>query len=327
MDGRTIIFVGLVALFAFVAGAMCVGLASDDDDDSRRARPRDRSDVPVEDESAELEQTVESTPPEVPEETEEEGPRPGVRGVRGVVLGLDDEPVEDAEVVVEGDERARDVTDRNGIYLMSGVSNIDLVLLVSAPGYAAARAEIADAEPGGEQEHDIELEIGETAAGQVVDERGDPVYDAEVRCADRKRDKLRTQSDRRGRFELPAGAVGCQAVAEHQSHGASPRVLLSAGPDNIIALIAPGSIEGIVVDENNRPLTSFQLSLVDHPYRQTFSHPRGRFKIPSLAQGEYLIEITSPRHAPAKSKRIRVDRGEAVRGVRIVLRPSSAARP
>src|SRR5690606_32274299 len=154
--------------------------------------------------------------------------------------------------------------------------------------------------PDAEQRVDAVLEIGDGVAGTVVDADGRPVQGARVACAGSTEREVATETDSDGRYELPARAAGCDAVAEHARLGASPRVELALGPGNLIALQPPGSIAGTAVDEQGKPLSSFVLSIVSFRplsrgtkgrshYRQTFLHPQGRFVVSGLAAGSYVL--------------------------------------
>jgi hypothetical protein len=167
-----------------------------------------------------------------------------------------------------------------------------------------------------------------TVRGRVVDGDGRPVESAWVGCA--KRQEIFATSDRDGRFELPAGADGCEAYASHPELGRSPNVTLSAGTDNRIELPSPGAIAGCVVDETSRPVAAYLIAVESfepaHPDSERFGggsrsieHPQGAFEIKGLAAGKYVLVVSSAGRPPARSDRIEVEAGRTTSGVRITL--------
>lgn len=164
--------------------------------------------------------------------------------------------------------------------------------------------------------------------GQVVDGEGRAVESAWVGCA--KKQELFATSDRGGRFELPAGADGCEAYASHPELGRSPNVTLSSSGDNRIELPSPGAIAGFVVDETSRPVASYLIAVESfepaHPDSERFGggsrsieHPQGAFEIKGLAAGKYVLVVSSAGRPPARSDRIEVEAGRTTSGVRITL--------
>jgi hypothetical protein len=318
--GRVLPIVGIALLLLIVPIAMCVGLGSE-------PTPRASEAIaPPFDEP--LDELDEEPFPEEDEPLPEPEPAEGLREITGVVSGLDDEPLEGIDVHDEGSRR-HDVTDRDGRYRLRRVGTAPTTLEVRAPGYAEAHLSIARGEPGEQRVVDVFLEAGDTVGGKVVDADGRPVARATVRCADRRDGALAAQTDGFGRFELPAPAAGCEGVAEHQGSD-SPRVTLASGPDNVIELVAPASIAGVVVDAEGKPVRTFVLAIESfrpagggtgtRTYRQTFSHPQGRFTMSNVPAGTYVLSASTPRIGPVRTADIAVEAGAQVDGLRIVLR-------
>lgn len=322
--GRLLPLVGVGLLLLIVPLAMCVGLRDEPPPPSTRAPPRLEGP-----ERTEAEQPLDAEAPFDAEAPDEEVPvAEGLREIAGTVHGLDDEPLEGIEVLDEG-ARRRDVTDRDGRYRLRRVGTAPTAIVVRAPGYAEARLAVARGEIGERGVVDVFLEAGDTVGGRVIDAAGRRVVRATVRCADRHDDALRAESDGYGRFELPARAAGCAGVAEEQGQE-GPRVTLVRGPDNLLELPAPASIAGVVVDAAGQPVRTFLLSIESYraadgsakarSYRQTFSHPQGRFTMSNVEAGTYVLSVSAPRLGPARSEAVVVEPGAQVDGVRIVLR-------
>lgn len=100
----------------------------------------------------------------------------------------------------------------------------------------------------------------EFVKGSVLDSDGQPVKLATVGCTDRSQELMAT-TDSDGRFQLPLEASGCSVVARHPQHPASEPTPVQTGKDNVVRLGAGGTLEGLVVDDENRPVTSYRLSV------------------------------------------------------------------
>lgn len=171
--------------------------------------------------------------------------------------------------------------------------------------------------------------------GSVVDADGQPVSRATVGCDDRS-SHLTTITDTEGRFLLPMEASGCSVVAHHPQSPSSERTRIEAGKDNVVRLGAGGTIEGVVVDEQGRPIASYRLSveLFLPKTEGTNLGPRGRpqqvnedsgsFRLERMPAGKYVLVASAPGQPPGKSDSVDVDAGQTTRNVRIVLpRPAT----
>jgi len=331
-DARWLPAAGIGALLLVVPMLLCVGLRGDDDDDghegprrSDRASIHDDGDL---DEQAPRDDEADAVVDDRSEEDgveELDGPVFGERELFGVVRDADGEPVPGAEVMRQGGSRY-DETNEEGRYELGSLPAAELVLTVRAKGYRLAELTVPDGVADARERVDVTLEDGARPGGVVVDPEGHPVRDAEVSCEDG--DDQKTESDAYGRFELGEDAVGCPARATQGSYGASAQVTLVAGPGNRLALTTPGAIEGVVVDPQGHPVTTFLVAIVSytdaegHPgkatYRQTFSHPRGRFTIGRLGAGRYELEVAR-RGAQVRTKAIEVEPGGEAAKVRVVM--------
>lgn len=166
-------------------------------------------------------------------------------------------------------------------------------------------------------------------AGLVLDPEGRPLNQAFVACDDRP--NLAGNSDEEGRFRLPVEASGCLVVAHHPQYPSSERTLVEAGKKNVVRLSAGGTIEGVVVDEQGRPVTSYRLSIEVFLPKTEGSElgPRGRarqvnedtgaFFLERMAAGKYVLAASTSGQPPGKSESIEVEVGQTTRNVRIVL--------
>ena len=288
MNERWLPALGLGALLLIVPMLLCVGLSGDDDEGTPERPPRSR--VTSDDDELVDEAEPEAVEDELVEEDEiedeaEREPPMGERELYGVVRDADGEVVPGAEVMRQGGSRY-DETNEQGRYELGSLPAAELVLTVRAPGYRLA----------------------------------------EVACEDGEDEQ--TETNGYGRFELSEAALGCPARATHGSHGASAQVTLVAGPDNRLALTTPGSIRGVVVDPEGRPVTTFLVAVASYmdasgqpgpaTYRQTFSHPQGKFTMSQLAAGRYVLEIAR-RGAEVRTKAIEVKPGGEAAVVRVVM--------
>ncbi|MBK9261378.1 MAG: carboxypeptidase regulatory-like domain-containing protein [Polyangiaceae bacterium] len=175
----------------------------------------------------------------------------------------------------------------------------------------------------------------EGVAGSVVDADGQPVAKAFVGCDDRS-SHITTSTDADGRFRLPIEADGCSVIAHHPEFPSSDRVRIQAGKDNVVRLGSGGTIEGVVVDEQGRPVASYRLSVeVFLPKTEGAElGPRGRprqvneesgaFRLERMPAGKYVLVASASGQPPGKSDSIDVDAGQTLRNVRIVLpRPAT----
>jgi hypothetical protein len=175
----------------------------------------------------------------------------------------------------------------------------------------------------------------EYVSGSVVDPDGQPVGGAFVGCDDRS-SHLTTSTDAEGKFNLLAEASGCQVVAHHPQFPSSERTRVELGKDNIVKLGSGGTLEGIVVDDQNQAVTSYRLTVevfipkVEGGEIGIRGRPRqisdeaGTFRLDRMPPGKYVLVASAPGQPAGKSESVEVDVGQTVRNVRIVLpRPAT----
>ncbi len=170
----------------------------------------------------------------------------------------------------------------------------------------------------------------EFVTGSVIDADGQPAVRAFVGCDDRS-SHLTTSTDAEGRFKLPMEASGCSVIAHHPQFPSSDRVRIEAGKDNVVKLGAGGTIEGVVVDEQGRPVASYRLSvevflpktegaeLGPRGRPQQVNEEAGAFRLERMPAGKYVLVASASGQPPGKSDSVSVDVGQTARNVRIVL--------
>jgi len=170
----------------------------------------------------------------------------------------------------------------------------------------------------------------EFVTGSVVDPDGQPAGQAFVACDDRA-SNLTATTDADGRFKLPMEASGCSVIAHHPQFPSSERTRIDAGKPNVVKLGAGGTIDGVVVDEQGRPVVSYRLSIeVFLPKTEgaelgSRGRPRqvnedsGAFRLERMPAGKYVLVASASGQPPGKSASVDVDVGQTTRNVRIVL--------
>jgi hypothetical protein len=250
--------------------------------------------------------------------------------VRGTVVDGDEHPLEGVTLSAEGVSWIvrRATSDTAGAFRVTTVPLEATTLVAMARGYRTERVPLAAREDGTELTVRVRLEPAPGVDGDVSDADGKPVKARVVACEGRS-EESRTVSADDGTFQLPASTIGCDAVAEHDEYGQSdPGAVVQAR--HLSLRIKPGgSIEGVVVDAGGTGVRKFELGIeafatrqgrtVRRGGRKAFEDVSGSFQWDKLAPGSYVLTVSAPGRAPARSDPIAVSSGIATRGVRIVL--------
>lgn len=182
---------------------------------------------------------------------------------------------------------------------------------------------------------------GTVAAGRVVDEQGSPVAGAELTLSEAEQDPavlasrldFRAVSDAEGRFQLPhvsAGRFDLKAARTGFSTTTVSGILIPEGQaraDLGEVTLPPGAaIEGIVVDERDKPVQGAEVVLTPSGldgFRPDASFwfrgpavtgPDGRFLIADLRRGTRVgLKAVHPELAPAEMGGVEVPTAEPVR--------------
>ncbi len=250
--------------------------------------------------------------------------------VRGTVVDTADHPVTGAALSIEGVPWTvgRVTSGADGAFRIVAVPNDAAFVVAVARGYRSARVAMADSDDDTERVVRIRLAAGPSAEGDVQDADGHPVRALVVAC-EGEPSEARTTSAEDGSFQLPPSAIGCSAVAQHDAYAPSDAVALLEGRRALLRLKAGGAIDGVVIEEGERPVPSFTVGIESFsaangrahrsaPGRK-FEDPRGAFRWDKLAPGRYVLVATAGDRAPARSDSIEVLAGAVTTGVRIVL--------
>jgi hypothetical protein len=250
--------------------------------------------------------------------------------VRGTVVDTDDHPVAGATLFVEGVPWiVRSATsDAAGEFRLAIVPYGVTSLVAVARGYRSARVALPRRDDPVELVVHVRLEAGAPAEGEVLDPDGNPIKARVVACDGQPAEASAVSADD-GTFQLPASAVGCSAVAQHDEYQASDAVVLVEGHRAELRLRPGGAIEGVVVDDTGAPVPSFTVGVESFAGAQTRSlrstpprkvdDPRGAFRLEKLAPGRYVLGAGAAGKPPGRSDSIDVSGGVATTGVRIVL--------
>lgn len=163
--------------------------------------------------------------------------------------------------------------------------------------------------------------------GLVLGPKDVPVANATVSCDDR-RDVARVDSDAEGRFRLSPDAAGCKAVARQGRFARSLAVVLAAGGENVLRLTGGGGIEGVVVDGQGKPLTTYAIFVEtftpssdrkELDYQKYVDDPNGVFQWLGLPPGRYVLMASAEGRPVTRSLPIDLADDQTVAGIRIVV--------
>jgi hypothetical protein len=250
--------------------------------------------------------------------------------VRGTVVDGDDHPITGATLSAEGVPWIvrRATSDAAGAFRLTTVPLEATSLIAVARGFKTARVALAKREEGMVLAVRVRLVAAAGVQGDVEDADGRPIKAGVVACAGQPAE-ARTASADDGTFELPASAIGCDAVAEHDEYGQSDPVTVLEARRVSLRLKPAGSIEGVVVDERGSGLPRFDLGIESFTTvrgrvargggRRSFEDAAGSFRWEKLAPGTYVFTASAAGKPPTRSDPIAVSPGAVTRGVRIVL--------
>jgi hypothetical protein len=255
--------------------------------------------------------------------------------VRGNVVDADDHAVPGASIYLEGVPwMARGTTsDADGAFRLAMVPDGVTSLVAVARGYRTARVPLAHREDQADLVVRVKLIAAAPVEGDVRDPDGNPVRARVVACEGQPSEASTVSADD-GTFTLPASAIGCNAVAQHDAYEASDAAVLVEGGRVELRLKPGGAIEGVVVDESGAAVTSFTVGIESFAGAQTRSlrstpaskveDANGAFRLEKLAPGRYVLSAGTAGKAPTRSDAVDVAGGATTSGVRIVLGSSGS---
>jgi membrane-associated protease RseP (regulator of RpoE activity) len=202
-----------------------------------------------------------------------------------------------------------------------------------ARGYKTGRATLGARGNQTELVVRIVLYAASPIAGEVRDDQGSPVSASVVACEDQPTE-ARVQSGADGTFELPASAIGCDAVAEDAEYSPSDAAKVVEGKGLLLRLKSGGGIQGVVVDDHGGTSAPFNVGIEAFvPARgkaavrtnlHSFEDASGRFTWERLAPGTYVLSAAMAGRPPVRSDPIDVRAGVVTTGVRIVVPPGGS---
>ena len=250
--------------------------------------------------------------------------------VRGTVVDAEDHPVAGAVLSVEGVPWIvpAATSDEAGAFRIPTVPNQATSLVAVARGYRTARAVLGPREDQTELVVRVRLLAAAPIDGVVLDADGKPTRARVVACEEQPAE-TRTESGEDGAFQLPASAIGCEALAEQSESAPSDATQVVEGSRMTLRLKAGGAIEGAVVDDRGAGVPTFTIGIesflpargrtFDRVGPRSVDDPRGAFRWERLAPGTYVLTASASGRPPARSDPIAVSGGAVTGGVRIAL--------
>jgi protocatechuate 3,4-dioxygenase beta subunit len=264
--------------------------------------------------------------------------------ISGKVLTYDGKPIPNARVRANPlkNVRGRDeaVTNKNGEYTLSNLG----------PGYFRVTANFTLKTPDGDQAYefalprvksgtpDVELDcdVDNNASGMVENESRKGVDSFRVTLRSRSDTKPsqdftfnfdRSYSTARGFFRvlnLPRGLYNLTVVAEGYEVYQTDDLVIGSSRRTVIPRIrlkdAGGVVGTLLSSSTNRPVNDVAISLIDPKKtpgegKKTALHARsdysGRFRVGSVAPGEYVIEFAHPNYVKSSLENIVVSQRKA----------------
>ncbi len=256
----------------------------------------------------------------------------------GRVVDPEDRPIAGAEVVLQAQEppagslavrrtEAGDEcsvrSDDAGHFAIDNVRSGSYEVVVSAEGFQPEPPLPVEIAPNAEiEELVVTLELGATLEGRTLTADGEPVAGVRIVVGDQA-----AVSDPAGHYRAAGIPPGLQTVeALHEDHN---RLLAEAeiepGRNELDLTFDPGwQVSGRVVDPDGQPLADASVHLRSQAWRnsrhyRTASGESGRFELPRVAAGEYVLEAEKPEYVKTEAaERVVVD-DDSVEGLELTL--------
>ncbi|HVJ14123.1 MAG TPA: carboxypeptidase regulatory-like domain-containing protein [Polyangiaceae bacterium] len=199
------------------------------------------------------------------------------------------------------------VSSSDGSFVARPVTPGRVRALVRHPAYVEGASELVSLAPGGEAEVRVVLLQGGTLEGRVVDDRGDPVADAEIEISAQRGSMVRaTLTATDGRFEfaaVPAEVIVSVTRREDIGRVALRKTLrVGEGERAEVELVLPAAREPVrilVEDPDGQPLELAEISALslapDVPLRSTlFSDEAGEAVLDDAAGLPLRVTVRAP---------------------------------
>ena len=171
-------------------------------------------------------------------------------------------------LVTPGRERGiPGLTDAQGFFRFTNAPRTGAVSLVAeAPGYASSQLLNAALKAEGGNDFVLEIELGETIAGIVVDAAGKPIAGAQLRAtglSSKTPQQARIESGADGTFEFPALRRGPYELVATTSHHAELKVPLAVTGDHDVKIVMTtrGMVKLRVLAANQAAIKTYSISL------------------------------------------------------------------
>jgi hypothetical protein len=248
----------------------------------------------------------------------------------GTVVDPHDRPLAGVAVSVEGLPWPvpAATTDPNGAFRFGALSFEATAVVAVASGYKTARLALGAREDHPEAMFRLQLEAASPVDGDVLDPDGKPIAARVVACEGQP-SEARVGSRPDGTFQLPASAIGCDAVAVSDDLAPSDPTRVVEGQRLVLRLGTGGGIAGVVVDGRGLSVPSFTVGIESFvgPHGGTArgvparGFEAGAFRWEGLAPGTYVLTAVTSGRPPTRSDPVDVRGGAVTSGVRIVLAP------
>ncbi|RKH07664.1 carboxypeptidase-like regulatory domain-containing protein [Corallococcus carmarthensis] len=214
------------------------------------------------------------------------------------------------------DERVFATSDERGNFRVDGLTPGAYLLEARAPGYA--RVVLSRLRIPTEGPLTLALRLASVIEGFVVDSKGQPAADAEVRVGDSASQAVTTGAQGGFSVEVEPGAHPLSARRGEESGALDLPVLCVAGSTvrDVRIQLGPGAVlEGRVVEASSgQPVEGARVDVTlsgsDSDPGVAMSDAEGHFLVRGLAPGSYDANVTAPAYSPAIRRGLTVRQGE-----------------
>jgi hypothetical protein len=247
--------------------------------------------------------------------------------ITGVVVDTDGQPVVDAQVTASKRQRDRtgvqrafgglnDQTDAAGKFGFYGLEPGEYRLSVSKDGFFVDPAVVA----AGTEGHRIAV----VAAGELkgfVRAEGKPVAEARISARIEGGSNAWATTGSDGRFtlgQLPPGKPFQLTIRHDRYRNLVREGVVATASEQAFDLEVGRVVEGIVVDENGRPVDGAQIQV--HPgWRRASTGKDGRFQVSGFDEVELTVQLTESGRGYIQGEEVKLPVGEnSVRLVAVV---------
>ncbi|HYO73596.1 MAG TPA: carboxypeptidase regulatory-like domain-containing protein, partial [Archangium sp.] len=214
------------------------------------------------------------------------------------------------------EERVYATSDERGRFLVGGLAPGVYLLEAHAPGHA--RVVLTHVKVPTEEPLTVALRAACVIEGFVVDARGLPAADAEVRVSGEAAQVVTTGAGGGFSFEVEPGAHTVSARRGEEAGGLDAPVLARAGKTvrDVRIKLGPGAVlEGrVVARSSGAPVEGARVDVSPHASigdsGRAMTDGEGHFLVSGLAAGGYDVRVGAPGFSPAMRRGLTVSPGE-----------------